>query len=638
MLQRIHDSLARWIALILLALVSVGFIFWRADFNNGRTATFAAKVNGEDLSLQEFDRELQARQNHYQQQYRTELSEDMRRELRRAVVEDMVRDAVLKQRVEAQGYRVSDARVVDFIRSIPAFQVDGKFSKPIYDNLLASQGLSTSRFEAAQRDELEVRDLQEGIVESTFLTPAEFRRYIELFNQRREVGYGLFTVDAFLSKVTIDEAAISAHYQSNQARYQTPETVDLEYVELSLADIASSVDVSDEALHKAYDEERDRFQTTEERHARHILIAVDKDAPKADEEAARAKAAAIAERLRKGEDFAKLAAEVSADAGTKAQGGDLGWMTPRDAPFENALFAMQVGAISDPVRSDFGFHVIKLDEIRPATVRPFEAVRDELAGELRTRKAEQLFYDRSNQLADRSFDAYNQLATVAEELKLPLKTLANFPRTGDPAVFDNSAPVVQAAFDEQNVDSGRNSSLIELAEDHVLVLRVTAHHVPTAKPLDQVHDQIRDELKRARAEELAEQASQQFLTAIQAPNADPAALAAQQNGAWNAPAWIERTNASVPTEVLAAAFGLPKPAQGAVTREHVALANGSHAVLVLSNVQAGAPDSIPQGERDQRQRQLADQSAYSELTGYVGTLREQATVRIPQDVIEPQQY
>ena len=634
MLQRIHDSLARWIALILLAMVSVGFIFWRADFNNGRTATFAAKVNGENLSLQEFDRTLQFRQNQYQQQYRTELSEDMRRQLRRSVVEEMVRSAVLRQRAEEEGYRASDARVVESIHSNPNFQVDDHFDRRLYDSLLAQNNLSPAAYEASQRTEMQVRDLQEGIVESTFLTPAEFRRYIELYNQRREIGYGLFPVDAFLSRVTIDEPAISAHYESNQARYQTPETVDLEYIELSLADIAATVDVSDEALRKAYDEERDRFQTAEERHASHILIAVDKG----NEDAARAKAAAIAERARKGEDFAKLASEVSDDAGTKAQGGDLGWMTQRDAPFENALFGLQVGAISDPIRSDFGFHVIKLDEIRPATVRPFEEVRDELAADLRTRKAEQMFYDRANQLADRSFDAYNQLGTVATELKLPLKTLANFPRTGDPAVFSNSAPVVQAAFDEQNVDSGRNSSLIELGDDQVLVLRVTAHHVPMVKPLQEVHDQIRDELKRARAQELAEQASQAFLTAIQAPNADPAALAAQQNGSWTAPAWVERTSPNVPTEVLAAAFGLPKPAEGEVTREHVALANGGHAVLVLSNVQAGTPDSIPQSDRDQRQRQLADQSAYSELTGYVGTLREQATVKIPPDVIEPQQY
>ncbi|HUL82959.1 MAG TPA: SurA N-terminal domain-containing protein [Gammaproteobacteria bacterium] len=634
MLQRIHDSLAKWVAFVLLALVSVGFIFWRADFNTGRTATFAAKVNGESLSLTEFDRELQAQQNQYQQQYRTELSDDLRRALRRKVVENMISEAVLKQRAEEQGYRVSIKRLSDYIHSIPAFQVDNKFDENVYRNRLTTNGITQLAFELQQRDALAVADLEQGIADSTFLTPAEFRRYIELFNQRREIGYALFPIEAFLGRVTVDEPAIAAHYESNQAKYQTTETVDLEYVELSLADIAAAADVSDEALRAAYDEEKERFQTMEERHARQILVTVEKG----DEEGAKAKAAAIAERARKGEDFAKLAKELSADVGTKAQGGDVGWMTHSSAPFEDALFAMQAGAISDPVKTDFGYHVIKLEEIRPATVRPFEAVRDELATDLKTRKAEQGFYDRANRLADRSFDAYNELATVATELNLPLKTLMGFPRTGDPAVFPNSAPVVQAAFDEQNLDTGRNSSLVELGDDQVIVLRVTAHHVATTKPLADVHDQIRDELKRDQAQQLAEQAASAFLQGLQGAGADPAKLAAQQNGTWTAPAPVERTNPSIPTEVLAAAFRLAKPAQGEVLRDHVALANGNHAVLVLSSVQAGTPESVPQSDRDQRQRQLADQAAYAELTGYVGSLREQATVRIPEDVLEPQQY
>jgi peptidyl-prolyl cis-trans isomerase D len=221
-------------------------------------------------------------------------------------------------------------------------------------------------------------------------------------------------------------------------------------------------------------------------------------------------------------------------------------------------------------------------------------------------------------------------------MQLPLKTLAGFPRTGDPAAFSNSAPVVQAAFDEQILENGRNSGLVELADDHVVVLRVTAHHVPTVKPLEVVHDQIKDELMRTRAQELAEQSAAAFLAAIEQPGADMAALAAAQNGTWSPPGWVERTDPGVPTEVLAAAFALPKPAAGAVERERVALANGSQAVLVLSGLQAGSPDSVAQAERDQRRRQLADQSAYAELTSYVGTLRDQATVRIPDDVLEPQ--
>jgi peptidyl-prolyl cis-trans isomerase D len=628
--------LARWIAFLLLGLVSVGFIFWRADFSTGRTATFAAKVNGENLSLTEFDRELQSQQNQYQQRYRTELSDEMRRELRRSVVENMVREAVLRQRADAQGYRVSDERLIEHIHSISAFQIDDKFQMDVYKSRLQTVGLSPTTFESQQRDALAVNDLEEGIAESTFLTPAEFRRYIELFNQRREIGYAMFPVEAFLGRVTVDEPAIASHYESNQAKYQTTETVDLEYVELALADIAATVDVSEEALRAAYEDEKDRFQTAEERHARHILIQVDKG----DEDAARAKAASIAERLRKGEDFAKLANEFSADAGTKAQGGDLGWVTRGNlgGPLDDALFGMQVGAISDPVKSEYGYHVIRLDEVRPGTVRPYEAVRDEIAADLKTQRAEQTFDDRANRLTERAFDAYNELATVATEMNLPLKTLTGFPRNGDPATFPNGAPVVQAAFDDQIVDSGRNSSLVELSRDHVLVLRVTAHHLPTPKPLEQVHDQIRDELKRARAQDLAEAAAKAFLAGIEAQGADPAALAKQQSGTWTAPAVVERTNAAVPTEVLAAAFGLAKPAQGEVERQLVALANGNHAVLVLSSVQPGTPDSVPQTDRDQRQRQLADQSAYAELTGYVGTLREQATVRIPDDVLEPQQY
>jgi peptidyl-prolyl cis-trans isomerase D len=633
MLQRIHDSWARWILVVLLGFICLGFVFWRADFSGGGITTFAAKVNGENLSVTEFDRELQGRQNQYQQLYRTELDEEMRREMRRSVIESMVRDALLRQRVEKRGFRVSDERLAEAIRQISAFQVDGQYNDDVAMTLLRNQGIDPNSFKSQQRQNMEVRELQAGIAESTFLTPAEFRRYIELFNQRREVGYAAFPVDGFASGVAIDDAAINAHYESNQASYQTNETVDLEYIELALADIAATIDVSDEAVRAAYNEEGDRFQTSEERRARHILIAVENG----DEDAARAKAEELVQRLRNGEDFAALASEFSTDAGTKGLGGDLGWIGRGMlvGPFEDALFEMQTGDVRGPVRSDFGYHVIKLDELREGTTQPFEAVRDELASELRTRRAEQQFYDQANDLGEKAFDAFNELTTVASEMQLPLKTLAAFPRTGDPAAFANSAAVVQAAFDEEVLESGKNSPLVELADDHVVVLRVTAHHVPTVKPLAEVHDQIKDELTRARAEELSEAAANAFLAGVQQPGADASALATAQNGTWFPPAWVERTDASVPTEVLAAAFALPKPDAGAVAREQVALANGSHAVLVLTGVQPGSPDTVAQAERDQRQRQLADQSAYAELTSYVGTLREQATVRIPDDILNP---
>ena len=635
MLQKIHDTFGKVVVVVILGLIAVTFIFWGTSSSDFSVtgATFAAKVNGENIPMLEFDRALQQRQNQYQQIYRSELPEDVRRELRRTVIEQLVQDRTLKQRVEEQGYRASNERVSQAIRDIAAFQVDGQFNFQQYQGLLANNAISPAMFEAEQRDELEVGDLQQGIAMSSFLTPAEFRRYIELYNQQREVAYALFTIDAFSENVTIDDAAIASRYENNKTSYQTAESIDLEYIELAMADIAAGVQVTEEQLRATYEMERDRFETPEQRRAEHILIEI----PEGQEDAARAKAEAIVVRLRVGEDFAAVAAAESADAGTKAQGGELGWISRGGflvGPFEDALYALQVGGISDPVKTDAGFHIIRLAEVRAGAVQPFEAVRDEIAAELRTREAENEFYDRANKLGEEAFDAYDDLQPVADASGLPIKTVMGFPRTGDPAVFENSAAVVQAAFGEEIVDSGRNTELVELAEDHVLVLRVKEHHVPTTKPLEEVRDQVREELVRERAQQLAEEAAAAFLADIE-KGGDPAASAAAHDGVWSAAMWIARTDAAAPTEVLSTAFGMPKTDASAPQRQSVALASGGQAVIIMTGVKAGEPESMTAEEREQRRQQLANQAARAELTGYVGNLRSAATVRIPDAVLNP---
>jgi peptidyl-prolyl cis-trans isomerase D len=355
-----------------------------------------------------------------------------------------------------------------------------------------------------------------------------------------------------------------------------------------------------------------------------------------DEQAARAKADSVEARLRNGENFAAVAKEVSDDAGTKAQGGDLGWMSRgTGGAFEDALFALKApGDVSEPVKSEFGFHIIRLDELRPGEEQPFEAVRDQLDMEYRTREAEREFDERANKLQELAFDAYNELATVATEMQVPVKTLKDFPRTGNPAIFENSAPVVQAAFGEEVVDSGRNSELVQLAPDRVLVLRVTAHRVPETQPLEAVHDRIKEQLTHAKAQELAEGAAQAFLKDLDG-GIDPMQAALAHNGTWHPPALVERNDGGVPPEVITAAFALPKDQVDGAKRQEAALADGGHAVFMVSKVETGQPANIPQSERDQRQQGLAQQSALAELTSYEGSLREQATVRIPVEILNP---
>ena len=634
MLQKLRESTGRWIAVVILGLIAVTFIFFGIDFSSVG-ATFAAKVNGETIPLVEFERELQQTQNQFQQQYPIELTEELRRTLRRQVIDRMVLGKALEQRADEMGYRVSDERLAESIRQIAAFQgPDGEFSSAAYSVLLTQQGLSPRGFEELQRTQLELGELENGIASSTFLTPDEYRRYIELFNERRELAYALFSVDDFLPKVAIGDDAVAAYYEENGDRYMSPETVDLEYVELDQASIAATVEVTDEALADYYEQEKDRFQTPEERHARHILVTIEDG----DEAAAEAKANAILARIQGGEDFAAVATEVSDDAGTKPAGGDLGWIGRGmlAGPFEDTLFSMQVGDVAGPVKSDFGYHIIKLEEIREGSERPFEEVRDEITSEYRSAQADQRFFDDANRLADLAFDAYDELDSVAMEMNLPLKTLDGFSRSGDPEVFPNSMPVVQSAFGEELVDSGRNSALIELNDnDDVLVLRVKAHHLPEQLPLENVTDEIRGELSRQAAEKLVDEAAMAFYEELQAGAEDPAAAAEAHGGSWNAKRWIERTDADVPRDLLGVVFGVLKPLPENGVRQVVPLSTGDEAVMVVSAIEPGQPDTVPREQRDQRQRQLSDESARAEMNGYAAEVRDSASIRIPEDVLNP---
>jgi peptidyl-prolyl cis-trans isomerase D len=628
MLQQFREGIGRWIAGVILGLIAVAFIFWGVDFNIG-VPTFAAKVNGEEVPLVEFDRALQMQQAQYADLYRVEFTEDLQLELRRTVLERLVRNEALLQRVESEGYGVSDADVMAAIRARPEFQVDGEFSLDLYRARLLSEGMPPAAFEAMQREQLALIELQNGIATSAFYTPTEYRRYIELSRQRREVAFADFAADAFVDRVEISDEAVREQYETSKLNYMTEESVDLEYIELLGGDLAADIEVTDEALRAFYEEEQARFQTEEQRHARHILFT-------GDDAVAEQRAREALDRLAAGEDFEALAVELSDDGGTKNQGGDLGWVGRGllVGPFEDALFAMEAGGVEGPVKTNFGYHLIKLDEVRSGEVQSFEQVRDELAEEYRQRQVDEGFYARATELADRAFDAYDELATVSAQLNLPLKTFRGFTRSGSVSPFTDSAPVVQAAFAPEVLEQGENSGPIELAEDHVLVLRVAAHHLPAEQPFEAVQERVRQELIRAEAQRLAADAAQAFIDAY-AADADLEALATSLGGEWHAPAWIERTDSALPTQVVSTAFRLAKPVAETPTLEPVPLASGDFAVLLLTGVEPGDPDAVTEDERNTAARQLTDQAAMFELTGYAGEIRDEASVRIPDQVLNP---
>jgi peptidyl-prolyl cis-trans isomerase D len=629
MLHAMREGVGKWIAGAILAFIAVTFIFFgRMDFS-GLSATFAAKVNGEEIPILDFERTYQDQQSQYLQAYGIDLSEDLRRTLRANVIESMVNNLALEQRANDMGYRISDARLLDSIRSTTAFQIGGEFSVDAYDMILRGANLTRNSYEESRRQELALRDLQQGIVDSTFYTPAEFRNYIALLNQEREIAYALFEIDSFDDDIEIADEEIADYYEQNGAMFMTPESVDLQYIEILQADVASTVEVEEDDIREYYEERRELYETEEQRSASHILFELDDDDPMAKAEAALA-------RLNAGESFEAVAADVSEDPGTASQGGSLGriarGMLP--GPFEDAVFSMEEGEIRGPVESDFGVHIIRLDAIEAGEVRSFEEVRDELAEQLQRERSEDRFADLAEELDRLAFDANSQLDTVAAALELPLITVNDFPRSGDPEVFENSAAVVQAAFDPTVLTDGWNSRLVELADDDVLVLRVTAHHLPTQEPLEAVRDEIVELLTLAAAEEIAQSAADAFVAEATASE-DLAALAQAHGGVWNEPRWVSRTDSSVPTEMLSRIFSWSEPAAEQPRIEAVSLVTGDQAVVRLSAVRNGEPDGVPREERDQRLDEIAEQAALMELAAYARATRDAARVVVPDEVLDP---
>ncbi len=617
MLHAFRESIGKYIAIAILSLIGVTFIFFGIDFSVTQSP-FAAKVNGTEIPLLEFERELQNYQTQYQQLYRVELTDELRRELRRTVIDQMVLREALRQQAAEAGYSVSDERLAASIRNTEAFQVGGNFSPDTYRALLQANGMTPAIYEAQQRQSLVLSEFQNGVAASTFLTPSEYRRYIELANQRREIGHAVFSAADFMDAAEVEDAAVAEYFEANQSLFMTAESVDLEYIELDLASIAATIDVSDEELRAQYEETQDLYETAEERSVSHILINVDGD----DYQTAEAQAQAALERVQGGEDFATVAREVSDDGGTASSGGSLGWIARGvlTGPFEDTLYSMAEGEIAGPVETEFGYHILKLDEIRSGQVQTFEAVRDELRTELSTEQANSLFYDRANELRQAAFDAFDQLAPVAESQGLELKTVSGFERIGNPVLFPNGEAVVDRAFSEDAIVTGRNSDLIELTEDHVVVLRVVAHNDPAPQALDDVREQIRATLRLEAAAELAGAAAAEFRAALENGEADRAARAAELGGEWIEPRWVERTDAETPAEVLAAAFAEPRSALTSALVRQVPLRNGDEAVLEVRSVEAGQPESVPVAERDQRQQLLAQQAAQLEAAAYAANI------------------
>lgn len=627
MLQNIREKFTGWIAISILALIGFSFVFVGLNYSFiGQS--YAAKVDGVNIGLGQFE-------NAYREQLQTnpqlaQLPEEFRQQLRSNILEQLIQQRVIDNYLDEAGYQISNEQVTAMIQRAPDFQVDGKFDIETYRTLLAQAGYEPAQFEEAQRVSLRRDQLQRAIRGSAVVSPAEYRRYLNLAAEQRVVTLANIDADAVANEVVVTDEMIAAHYDDNPTLYQLPETVDIEYVEILRSDVAESVSVSEEALQEYYDLNKDRYLQDEQRQARHILILFGDD-----EDAAEETARALLARVQAGEPFEDLARDNSQDGGTASQGGDLGVLTRTQLPGElgSAIFSMDEGAIDGLIKSDFGFHIVRLDRIFERGPLPMEQVRGELTTELQEQQAESLFRDLERQLSDALFDA-TDIRSLATVVGAEVKGVTGFTRLGGEPFGTNPA-AIDAIFDDSMLAGGFLSEIVELDANRSVVFEVTNHVEATRQPLEDVREAITEALKSEQAENLMDAKAEQMLAALAA--GEEFAAAAETIGASASESTVMMRNAEdVDQSISVAVFTALKPGKDKPTTGKTRNAEGGFTVYSLDAVIPGRPEAIPQADRDAGKMQLADQSGVGDFVAFVQALRQNADVVINNDALAAQ--
>ncbi|KAB0490983.1 SurA N-terminal domain-containing protein [Pseudomonas psychrophila] len=620
MLQNIRDNSQGWIAKTIIGVIValMALTGFDAIFQATSTSQDAAKVNGEEVTQVELSQAVDMQRRQLLQQLGKDFDSSLLDEkmLREAALKGLIDRKLLLQGAKEAKFSFSEAALDQVILMTPEFQEDGKFSPERFDQVIRQLGYGRLQFRDMLGQEMLIGQLRAGLAGSGFVTDEQVNAFARLEKQTRDFASLNIKADPAAVKLSDDE--IKAYYDEHAKEFMTPDQVVIDYIELKKSSFFDQVAVKDDELQALY--QKEIANLAEQRRAAHILIEVN---DKVSDEQAKAKIADIQQRLAKGESFEALAKEFSQDPGSAANGGDLGFAGQGvyDPVFETAVYALKQDQVSEPVRTTFGYHLIKLLGVEAPEVPSFASLKDKLTHDLKTQQVERRFVDATKQLEDSAFEA-SDLVQPAQELKLTVHTSAPFGREGGEGIAANRA-VIQAAFSTEVMDEGANSTAIELDPETVVVLRVKEHRKPEQLPLEAVASSIRAQLVKEHASAAAKTRAEEIIKELRdgkLPLNQPI-----DGQSWKVQEAVARGQEGIDPAVLQAVFRMPKPAsKDKPTFGSVTLADGGVMVLRLNGVNdAVAPT---EEEKASYRRFLASRVGQQDFAAYRKQLENEAKV------------
>lgn len=619
MLQAIRDRAQGFFAWVLLILIGVPFALWGIQnyFSSGQELPLAV-VGDRDIYERDVTRIYE--QTIANLPNAVDLDE---KKLKRQALDRLIDEELIGQEAARKRLIVGDEAVRSLIHTLPYFQTEGTFDTEKYKTMLASQNLAPGQFAEQIRRALVLEQYQRAISDSSPSTDWQVKNFYRLKNQQRQIEYVTIPLGKLDRPIT--DQAVSDYYERHRSDFQEPETLVIDYLVLALGDLAAGVTPTDEELRAFYDEQKGTFTVPEERRVSHILITVEPSAKPEAEQAALAKIQGARDRIQKGEDFARVAKEVSEDPESAAKGGDLGIIRKEttDPNFEKAALSLGKDAVSEPVRTSFGYHLIKVTDLKPAAVKSFEEVKTDLLAQYQRNAVDSRFYDLGQQLTETSFEHPDSLEPAAKAIARPVERSQPFTREKGEGIATEKA-VRDAAFSD-DVLNGKNSELLELGPEKVAVVRVYERRPAVQKPLADVRADIVQRLRMEQAKEQTRLAAEEMRTKLQEGAAFPA-LAKASKLTLHTPAPIRRNAADLPAPLVEAVFTAPKP-KDRPELGTVAMDDGAQVVYSVTTVIEQAPADADK-EVEMLKNYLVNSAGQQQFAAWLAQMREAEDVFI----------
>jgi peptidyl-prolyl cis-trans isomerase D len=606
----------RWLMVIMMLLIVPAFAFFGLQgysrFLEQEGAL--AKVDGQPITQQEFEAAQRDRADRLRQSFGADFDPRLLEtpEARASILESIMLERALRSEADRANVVVTNEQLRAVIASVPAFQQDGRFNYDRYRTWLASQGMSEAMFEQRVRSDLRRQGLLQAVVESAIVPREVAQRLETLLLEEREIRQLMFPAEQFMAQVKVTDEQIAEYYANNRNSFETPENVRIEYVVLSPEMLAGTVAASEDELRAYYEQNKARFGAPEQRRASHILIpaeGADKAAARKTAELARAKVTA-----NPGE-FANVAREMSKDPGSAAQGGDLGFFGRgmMVKPFEDVVFSLKPGEISDIVETDFGFHIIQVTEVQASQVKPFEEVRAEIEGELANQQAQRRFAEAADQFTNMVYEQADSLKPAADKFNVRVHTVDALTRQGLPPHI--TPRVVEAIFSDESLRQRRNTQAIEVGSNTLVAARVLEHRPAAVRPLQEVAPQIRQIVQQREALRLAREAGEARLAQLRQQPSDagfaPARVVSHQQAEDIGPGALSKIM-RVPADKLPTYVG----------------AETESGYLIAQVLTAKSGKQLDAGQRDAQRRVIAQQAAAADEMAYAEGLKARYNAQV----------